>query len=232
MKKFVALLMTLMLAFTLTAFADEAVPAAVQVYVSITDDTGALVLAHEAIDVTDADADGALTINDALICAHAARHEEGAAAYRSETSEFGLSLMKLWGVENGGSYGYYCNDASAWSLLDPVAAGDHVKAYVFTDLVTWSDTYSFFDAAAVEAAAGAEVALTLHAAGFDEMWNPVTLNVEGAVITVNGEATDVVTGADGKAVITFAEAGVYVISADSETMNLVAPVCVVTVTAE
>lgn len=230
MKKFVALLMTLMLAFTLTAFADEA--AAVQVYVSITDDTGALVLAHEAIDVTDADADGALTINDALICAHAARHEEGAAAYRSEASEFGLSLMKLWGVENGGSYGYCLNDASAWSLLDPVAAGDHVKAYAFTDLVAWSDTYSFFDAAAVEAAAGAEVALTLYAAGFDEMWNPVTLNVEGAVITVNGEATDVATDAQGKAVMTFAEAGVYVISADSETMNLVAPVCVVTVTAE
>lgn len=232
MKKFVALLMTLMLAFTLTAFADEAVPAAMQVYVSITDDTGALVLAHEAIDVTDADADGALTINDALICAHAARHEEGEAAYRSEASEFGLSLMKLWGVENGGSYGYYRNDASAWSLLDPVAAGDHVKAYAFTDLVAWSDTYSFFDAAAVEAAAGAEVALTLYAAGFDEMWNPVTLNVEGAVITVNGEATDVATDAQGKVVITFAEAGVYVISADSETMNLVAPVCVVTVTAE
>lgn len=224
MKKFLSLLMVLLMS-AVPAFAEDA-----QVYVSISDDTGALVLAYEAIAVTDADADGALTICDALACAHAAKHENGAEAFLAEETEFGLSLMKLWGVENGGSYGYYLNDASAWSLLDPVQPGDHVKAYAYTDLAAWSDAYSFFAAPAAEAAVGAELALCLSAAGYDEAWNPVTLAVEGASITVNGEACGAVTDAQGKAALTFDQPGVYVVSAVSENQTLVPPVCRVTVT--
>lgn len=224
MKKFLSMLLVVLLC-TMPALADETA----QVYVSISDDTGALILAYEAIAVTDADADGVLTICDALICAHAAKHENGAEAFCAEETEFGLSMLKLWGVENGGSYGYYLNDASAWSLLDPVAEGDHVKAYAFTDLAAWSDVYSFFAVPAAEVAVGAELALSLSAAGYDEAWNPVTLAVEGATITVNGETCGVITDAQGKAVLTFGQAGVYVISAVSENQTLVPPVCLVTV---
>lgn len=223
MKKFLIALVTLMLLFTFSALAEDPT-----VYVSITDDTGALVLAHEAIAVTDTDADGALTINDVLACAHAQKHENGAEAYSAVPSEFGLSMLKLWGVENGGSYGYYLNNASAWSLLDPVAAGDHVKAYAYTDLTAWSDLYCFFGADTLTTAPG-EVALTLSAAGFDANWNPVTLAVEGATILVNGETTAAVTDAEGKAALTLSEAGVYTISASSSTQTLVTPVCIITV---
>lgn len=230
MKKLISLLLSLLLLCGGIAFA-EAPALSAEVYVSITDETGALVLACDVVTVTDADADGALTIGDALWAAHVENYETAAEGYGAAMTEYGLSLTKLWGVENGGSYGYCLNDASAWSLLDPVAAGDHVKAYVYTDLTAWSDTYCWFDSTFVEAAAGSEVALTLSAAGYDEAWNPVTLPVEGAVLTVNGEAVEAVTDAEGKAVWAFAEAGVYVVSAASETQNLVAPVCIVTVTA-
>lgn len=227
MKKFLAALLTLAMLASLAAFAEEAAPT---VYVTISDDTGALVLSYAAVTVTDVDEDGALTICDALILAHTAYHPDGAEAFTAAQSEWGLSLYELWGVENGGSYGYCLNDASAWSLVDPVQDGDHVKAYAFTDLTAWSDTYAYFTAPVAAAAVNAEVALTLSANGYDESWNPATLPVAGAVITVNGEATEVVTDENGNAVLTFAEAGVYTVSAVSETMTLVPPVCIVTVT--
>lgn len=226
MKKFLSLLLTAMMLVSLTASAE----AAPTVFVSISDDTGALVLAYAPVALSDADGDGALTICDALMLAHAAHHPDGAAAFLAEQSEWGLSMYRLWGVENGGSYGYMLNDVSAWSLVDPVKDGDHVKAYAFTDLTNFSDTYAYFTAPVAAAAMNAEVALTLNAAGYDESWNPVTLPVAGAVLTVNGEKTEIVTDENGNAVLTLAEAGTYTVSAVSETMTLVPPVCIVTVT--
>lgn len=224
MKKFLSLLLVFLFAAA-SALAVE--PA--NVFVTITDDTGALVLSCQSVSVADADEDGALTVNDALLCAHTANHESGAEAYKAENSEYGLSLNRLWGVENGGSYGYYVNDASAWSLLDPVKEGDHVKAFVYTDLTAWSDTYTFFNAPMLTVKAGEATELVLSAAGFDESYAPITLAVEGAAITVNGEATELVTDAEGKVSLTLSEAGVYTISATSTAMTMVAPVCIITV---
>ena len=226
MKKFLSLLLAMLMLVSLTAFAEEA-PA---VYVSLSDDAGALVLAYAPVALTDVDGDGALTICDALMAAHIAYYPDGAAGFLAEDTEWGKSLYVLWGVDNGGSYGYCLNDASAWSLVDPIKAGDHVKAYAYTDLVAWSDTYAYFTAPVAAAAVNAEVALSLSANGYDEAWNPVTLSVSGAVLTVNGEKTEVVTDENGNAVLTFAEAGVYTVSAVSDTMTLVPPVCIVTVT--
>lgn len=224
MKKFLSLLLVFLFAAA-SALAVE--PA--NVLVTITDDTGAMVLACQSVAVTDADEDGALTINDALLCAHTDNNENGAEAYQSENTEYGLSLTRLWGVENGGSYGYYVNDASAWSLLDPVKEGDHVKAFVYTDLTAWSDTYTFFNAPMLTVKAGEAAELVLSAAGFDESYAPITLAVEGAAITVNGEATELVTNAEGKVSLTLNGAGVYTISATSAAMTMVAPVCIITV---
>lgn len=226
MKKFLSLLLTMLMLVSLTASAE----AAPTVFVSISDDTGALVLAYEPVVLTDADGDGALTICDALMLAHAAHHPDGAAAFLAEQSEWGLSMYKLWGVENGGSYGYCLNDASAWSLVDPVKDGDHVKAYAYTDLTNFSDTYAYFTAPVAAAAVNTEIVLTLNAAGYDESWNPVTLPVAGAVLIVDGEKKDAITDENGNAVLTLAEAGTYTVSAVSETMTLVPPVCIVTVT--
>ena len=226
MKKFLSLLLAMLMLVSLTASAETAPT----VYVSISDDAGALVLAYAPVALSDADGDGALTICDALMLAHAAYYPEGAEGFLAEDSQWGLSLYRLWGIENGGSYGYCLNDASAWSLVDPIQAGDHVKAYVYTDVLAFSDTYAYFAAPVATAAVNAEVALTLSAAGYDEAWNPVTLAVPGATLTVNGEKSEAVTDENGAAVLTFTAAGVYTVSAVSETMTLVPPVCIVTVT--
>lgn len=227
MKKFLSLLLVVWMLVSLTASAE----AAPTVYVSISDDTGALVLAYVPVALTDADGDGALTICDALMLAHAAHHPEGAEAFLAEQTEWGLSLYKLWGVENGGSYGYMLNDVSPMSLLDGVKTGDHVKAYAFTDVTAWSDTYTYFAAPVAAVAVNEEVALTLSANGYDESWNPVTYPVQGAFLVVDGEVyDDVVTDAEGKFALTFPEAGVYTVSAVSNDLTLVPPVCIVTVT--
>jgi LPXTG-motif cell wall-anchored protein len=231
MKRFTAILLTLILTVGMSCVAVSA-DGDVNVYVSIADAAGKLVVAHEAVKVSDADGDGSLTINDALIAAHDKFYDGGAeAGYGSYVGDYGLSMSKLWGEENGGSYGYYVNNASAWSLADPVAAGDHVYAFVYTDLVGWSDAYSWFDASAKDASAGDPVTVALSSLGYDADWNQVISPVAGASVTVNGEASGVVTDAEGKAAIAFDKAGTYVISATSDSMTLVPPVCIVTIAA-
>lgn len=222
-------LMPVLATFGLTAFAADT--DAVEVYVTVSDENGELAVTQEKIQVTDVDNDGAITVNDALYCAHEAEYEGGAeAGYASSAGSYGLALDKLWGVANGGSYGFYVNNASAMNLTDRVADGDYVQAYVYTDLVGWSDTFCFFNANEASVEAGEALELTLSASGYDADWNPITLAVAEAAVSVNGTATEVKTDSEGKAVLTFDKAGTYVISAESETMTLVPPVCVVTVT--
>lgn len=214
----------------ITAFAEESATDAASVYVTISDNEGKLVLTQEAIDVTDTDGDGALTISDALYAAHEAKFEGGAAAgFANETTDWGLSLTKLWGVENGGSYGYYVNNVSAMGLADPITEGDYVNAFIYTDLTAWSDKYTFFDVNTLTASEDEEVSLTLSAAGYDADYNPVTVPVEDATITLNGTATEYKTDAEGKVTFKMEESGNVVISAVSDIQTLVPPVCMASV---
>lgn len=224
-KKLISILLTLVMVLTATCtlvLADDAV----KVNVTIADGSGKIVVAHKSVEVTDTDGDGALTISDALYAAHEKFYADGAEGYGTFMSDYGLSLGKLWGEENGGSYGYYVNNASAWSLADPVSAGDCVYAFVYTDLVGWSDTYSWFDKDSVKADAGEEITLVLKAAGFDENWAPVETLVEGAQILVDGKETGIFTDENGEAVVTVDTEGKAVISASSDTMTLVPPICI------
>ena len=202
------------------------------VYVTIVDEKGAIVVAAEELTVTDTDGDEALTINDALFTAHEKFYEGGAAAgYATSVTQYGLGITKLWGTANGGSYGYYVNNASAWALTDPIKDADYVAAFVYTDPVGWTDNYSYFDSFMAEITAGEELTLTYYQAGYDAEWNPVTLPVAGAVITVDGEATDVTTDAEGKAAFTISEPGTHIVSAVVEGKRLVTPVLIAKVNA-
>ncbi|MCQ2417903.1 MAG: hypothetical protein MJ071_08875 [Oscillospiraceae bacterium] len=203
------------------------------VYVTISDSEGKLVLIQQKVTVTDIDSDGVLTINDALYLAHENCYDGGASeGYGSGSSQYGLSLTKLWGTDNGGSYGYCVNNVFSMGLTDPVVSGDYLNAYVYTDLTTWSDAYSFFDANVKDAEIGEEVTLQLLAKGYDAAWNPVNAAVADAVITIDGEATEYRTDENGKVTMALKDAGKSVISAVSENMILVPPVCVVNVAAE
>ena len=231
MKRIFSLCLAAVLAlgiFVLTACEKE--PVGPVAYVTIADENGEIVLAADATALTDVDADGTITIDDVLKTAHNDNYEGGAdAGFRSETTQWGLSMMKLWGVESGGSYGYRVNNVSAMGLTDVVKEGDHVYAYIYTDTVTFSDTYSFFDQVTVSAAKGESVTLTLMQAGYDENWNPLNVACDGAVIYINGETSDITTDASGKATVALDKKGEYVITAEKDGVNLVPPVCVINV---
>lgn len=233
MKKCISFFVALMMLFGIcgiSAFA-EGTGATANVYVTVADDSGKLVLAQEPITVTDRNNDGKLTVDEALFATHEATYEGGAAAgYGSADGQWGLSLTKLWGVENGGSYGYYVNHASVTGLGDTVKEGDYVAAFVYTDTTAWSDTYTFFDKNTLTADEGSEVTVTLSAAGYDADYTPVTVPVKNATITVNGEAGEYKTDENGKVTLKFSKAGTFVISAASASDTLVPPVLTVTVT--
>lgn len=207
------------------------VPAAAEseanVYVTISS-AGELAAAQEPISVTDIDSDGALTINDALYCAHEALYDGGAeAGYGSEYGDYGLSMTKLWGVENDGSYGYYVNNSAAWSLLDPVKNGDYISAFSYADLTTWSDKYTYFDVNSGETSVSGDISLTLYGLGYDESWNLVAAPVVGASVTANG--SEYTTDSLGRVKLSFDKAGTYTVTASSSSETLVPPVCTVKV---
>lgn len=224
MKKTLTVLLSGILATGALAVTASA-EASAEVYVSVADENGKLAMAREKVTVTDINGDGAFDIDEALSAAHEASYN-GEDGYEAYDGDYGRAIKKLWGVDNGGSYGYYVNNASAMSLNDTVKDGDHVYAYLYTDLTAWSDTYSFFDADTAKAEQGEKLTLTLSAAGYDESFAPITLPVEGAVITFNGEATEYVTDSEGKVEISVSDTGSVVISAVSDTMTLVPPVCI------
>lgn len=229
-KLFIAViaLAVLFSSLSLTAFAEKEKSA--DVFVTISDASGKLVAVQEKVAVTDVDEDGYLTVRDALYAAHEARFEGGAAAgFGTKNTEYGLSLSKLWGIENGSGYGYYVNNNSCWSLADTVSDGDYVNAFIYS--ASMMDSYSYFDKNTLNATAGKEFTLTLSKHGYDSDWNTIVLPAENAVITVNGEKTDIKTDATGKATVSFPAAGTYVVSAVSGTETLVPPACIVTVAA-
>lgn len=231
MKKFLSLTLILSLFVSLlgtTALVNAESEPLPTVYVTISDGNS-LVVCYQAIEVRDMDDDGVLSVNDVLYCTHEQQYSGGAATgYGSISSDYGLMLTKLWGIENGGSYGYYVNNAAAMSLGDEVKDGDHVYAYVFTDLTTWSDTYCWFDTISSSVNIGDSLTLTLSCYTYDENFNAVVTPVKGATITVNGGSTEYKTDDNGKATIVIDKAGELTIGATSDTQILVPPFCKVT----
>lgn len=204
----------------------DAVPVTINVTIS---DTGALRVINEPVTVMDNDGDGKVTPAEVLVAAHDEFYTGGAlAGFISEQTDFGMSIIMLWGVNNGGSYGYYVNDA--YVLPDyELVEGDYICAYSYADLTGWSDCYSFFNTRNLEVNAGEEFTLQLSKLVYDENWVLQTENAAGAIITVNGEMGHGETDADGNVTLKL-NAGNYVISAmGGEESILVPPVCIVTV---
>ncbi len=226
MKKIISFLLSAIIVlqlFTAVTFAENSL----SVFVTICDKDGKIAVAQEDITVTDLDNDEKITICDALIAVHNEKYEGENGFVYSEGS-YGLQIDTLWGNTNGGSYGYYLNDASAMGLTTEVKDGDYLNAYSYTDLTSWSDKYTYFDKRTVSVKENEEITLTLSYAGYDENWAPISLPLAGADITVNGDKIDVKTDAEGKATFKIETEGEYVVSAVSEAV-IVAPICKVTV---
>lgn len=229
MKKYLSLMLALLLCLSLCACGGSKAEPSVKINVTISD-AGVLRVANKSVTVPDPDADGKVTADAVIAAAHDAFYEGGAeAGFVFEETDFGMSIIKLWGVDNGGSYGYYVNNT--YVLPDyQLVEGDYLCAYSYADLVGWSDCYAFFDQRNAEVKVGEELALSLSKLVYDENWELQTKVAEGAALLVNGEISDSVTDAEGKASVSFAAAGEYVVSAvGAEGETLVPPVCTVVV---
>ena len=204
-----ALICILANTFAVVGFASDSA----EVNVTIANN-GAPVVYNAPVTVTDVDGDNSLTINDALIIAHTEYYSEGAKGYETATTQYGLGIKKLWGNTNNGSFGYYVNDASAWSLTDALKDGDNLYAFCYKDAASYSDKYSYFN---IKSLVGTEASdsyeITLKMQGYDESWNPVELPVANAVITLDGVDTDFVTDENGVASITINDEYKHIISA-------------------
>ena len=175
------------------------------------------------------------TIGDIMLALHEQYSANGAEDYATADSDYGAYIVKLWGVETS-NCGYYLNGQMAYGLTDAVADGDTLEVILYVNAYPDTEAYASFNQMTAEAGAGEDVALVLYSASFDENYNMIMNPCEGAVIIVNGEATDLVTDAEGNATVNFAEAGTYIVSAtltkmvgDLESTAIAAPVCVVTV---
>lgn len=185
MKKFLSILFAVLLTFSVVtiAFADTDASAvdACTVFVTI-GDKGELAMPTLPIGVVDIDNDGALTVNDALYCAHEAFFDGGAEeGYGYATTQYGLSITKLWGDTNYGGFGYYLNNGMCWSAGDPVSDGDSLVAFNYADTTYWSDIFAYFTNPVVDEETGT-VTVTLMSYSYDASWNLVAAPVAGAVV--------------------------------------------------
>ena len=219
--------------------AEETAPAAdAKVYVTI-NNAGHLAMVNGEVTVTDINADGVLTYDEALQAAH---NKYCAGGYEAEDRSSGLFVTKLWGVANGGSYYFYKNGVplseGVGSTESSVAAGDHLYASVLKDTTSYSDICGKFNQSSLTATAGEAFTLTLSGVQND-IWTGNTTDISaisgvqlgiwesGAFTAIDGATTD----ESGKASITLSRNGTYIITAEGSmgTAPIMPPVCVVTV---
>ena len=195
---------------------------------------GSIEVANEVIEVEDKDFDGKYTADEVFVAVHDAKYPGGAEAGYA-TADYGyLAITKLWGVENGGGYGYYNNNRSLYSLGDEIKEGDHFVAFVYKDTENWSDAYCYFDKFEYEAEDTLTVTLT--ASAYDENWNLVQVPVHGAELTlytaqmgaVDPSAYRIEDNGDGTYTILFYAAGNYKLVGTDDVEPLVPAVADVT----
>ncbi|MCQ2452220.1 MAG: carboxypeptidase-like regulatory domain-containing protein [Oscillospiraceae bacterium] len=210
--------------------AEETNSGTVEVFISIAD-AGTLVLNNEPLAVEDSDRDGMVTVDEVLLAAHAAFYRGGIKGYATEDlGKYGQCISRLWGVDNGGFYGFHVNDNLDFTgeeqLSDPVLPQDCVYAYSFQDLLTWSDIYSYIVGDIQTAEDGScfyqGQLMTLER---DEFQQQVRLPLSGAEILVNGEKSGVFTDESGCFVLPLSADGSYELSAQAADLILIPPVC-------
>ena len=166
------------------SLASSAEDAAESISVCVTiSDEGRLVMARKWVKVYDLDGDGTFTVDETLVAAHNAGYDGGAiAGYAVAETGYGLGITKLWG-NGSGSYGYWLNNASCWSLSDAVKNADRLVAFTYKSLDPW-DTYTKFDSNVYLQFTNEEFKVKVDAAGYDADWNTVFAPHVGAKIKI------------------------------------------------
>jgi len=144
-----------------------------------------------------------------------------------EETEFGPSIAKLWGSENGYFYGYYVNNTKADGLLDCLCSGDSLYAFGFADLINWSDVYSYIDGEVVFAEDGSDIYKgKVCVVIFNENGEAEHMPLAGASVLMNGEVLDgLFSDENGEFSVPLLSSGEYNITVVSSDYVLIPPVC-------
>ncbi len=185
---------------------------------------------QKSVTVTDADKDGVLSLNEALLAAHKTYNTED--GFATKNTDFGLQITKLWG-EATEIVGICKNDTFTNAVnVEVVAKDDKIVAFIYQDKTTWTDKYTYFTEAEKTAQTGEAVDLTLNILGYAS--NLPAANVPlGTYSMADGSFTElnVTTDANGKAAVSFAAPGTYYVGPKAEVggVNYVPAICKVTV---
>lgn len=156
---------------------------------------GEIVLGYQKLTPVDLDSDGDISVKEALISAHEQFFGGGAKeGFSTATGEWGEYISKLWGIENGGAYGYYIDDAPAMTLDDSVPVGSYLYACAYKDAANYSDVYTCFQELT---RSDDSITLIVTMGVFEEDGSFGLSHLSGAKISVDGEETDLVTDEDG-----------------------------------
>ncbi len=196
------------------------------VYVTIAQ--GEHKLTYERMRIIDLDKDGKGSIHDLIYTVHEELLSDPASShFEIVETEYGKTITELWDIDNGTGFGYYVNNVMGTSLDQILSENDHVYLFAYTDTVGWSDTYCFFDTNTAEVRGKELLTLTLSASVYDENWNPVVVPVANATITVDSKPTEYKTDENGRVTFPVKGSGQVSVSAISEDMTLVPPICLV-----
>lgn len=199
---------------------------------------GTLCLVNQPVTVTDLNADGLLSYDEALTAAHDAYCPGG---YVSIEGSYGLQVGMLWG-EGDGNFAnalFYNNDEALQMNVGEsyVSSGDRLYACMLKYSDGWNDVYAYFDQTAVTVDTGEEFTLTL--SGGSYFGSPIAYDQvqvgtwsDGSFTALSGKSFD----ENGQVNLSFEQAGTYIISAEGEYYDdygslspIIPPYCVVTV---
>lgn len=170
--------------------------------------------------VGDVDCDGAVTVHDAFLTVHDTYSANGTADFVTQTTQYGLFITKLWGVETS-NVAYYRNHASVYSITEELKKNDNLVAFFYRDTTGWSDLYTYFEKDTHQTSLNKATVITLKAAG-----ETVPVGASIQVTDANGAAVtepNATVGADGTVSITFSKPGTYTLQSCG-TANGSAPV--------
>ena len=111
-------------------------------------DKNGTAVVEKSVTVTDLDKDGHLTVDEALVAAHDAYYEGGAAAgyATGDPYGYGTTVTKLWGADTTNTLFYVNGEGIPTGVTaDEIAAGDSIFASVNADDAYYADWFTKFD---------------------------------------------------------------------------------------
>ena len=175
-------------------------------------------MAGVPVNVNDENSDGKITVDEVMKAVHEKYCADG---YATSESSYGTSVTKLWGKETTNTLFFVNNTGiNTGVAVDTVSDGDYVVASVNRDDINYADWYTYFDNREIEIFQGEEFELQLngHLGMAYEEADKKDVSISGVSVgkvseagfqAIDGKTTD----KDGKIKLSFAEPGIYYVSA-------------------